>query len=495
MARTPRPVLGLRALVVGLVVALGLANLPRALAGDQALFVTFSRELHQGSVLYRDLWDAKQPGIFAFYWLSSRLFGADEVGVHLGELVVLIALTLVLQRTLPDLGLSRQAAALAPLAIVVPYQLFSTTWDLTQPEPLIGLPLYVAFWASMRAHAAPRSTEWRWRLLAGAATGVVTIFKLVYGPIGLVFLIGSLHRTGRVRAIAVFAAGGVAAWSPVLVWVVANRLVHEVAYTWLVFPRTSRHQGAPPVSALGSNLRSFGRSFAPVLAFALVGVWANRGRFNRWMSVALAWIIVASALALAQFWWRYLFWNLGVPIGLFAVVGAQHVVDRARRDRRVLVAAATALVVLIVVAGLPHRERYEQTVAIPFDDGARAALRAAEEETYAQLDATLGLLRAPDAQQGPIAVFGNPIVQFESGRRQAGSIPGYLVSTLGPRKWNELAAELRADPPAYVFIGFVHGRDQQLFLDTRGRMVQAIFDEDYCEAQVLPHGRWLVRCR
>lgn len=84
---------------------LGIANLPRALAGDQALFVIFSRELQQGTVLYRDLWDAKQPGIFAFYWLSSSLFGSDEVGVHLGELVVLLALTLVLQRTLPDLGL------------------------------------------------------------------------------------------------------------------------------------------------------------------------------------------------------------------------------------------------------------------------------------------------------------------------------------------------------------------------------------------------------
>lgn len=474
---------------------LGIANLPRALAGDQALFVIFSRELQQGTVLYRDLWDAKQPGIFAFYWLSSSLFGSDEVGVHLGELVVLLALTLVLQRTLPDLGLSSPAAALAPLAIVVPYQLFSTTWDLTQPEPLIGLPLYVAFWASMRAHAAPRSTEWRWRLLAGAAAGVVTIFKLVYGPIGLVFLIGSLRRTGRVRAIAAFAAGGVAVWSPVLAWVVSHQLVHEAAYTWLVFPRTSRLQGAPPVSALGSNFSSFGRSLAPVMALALVGVWANRARLNRWMWVALAWIVMASALDLVQFWWRYLFWNISVPIGLLAVLGAQYVVDRARHDRRVPAAAATALVVLIAVAGLPHRERYEHTMAIPFDDGARAALRAAEEGTYAQLDATLSLLRAPDARQGPIAVFGNPIVQLESGRRQAGSIPGYLVSTLGPRKWHELADELRADPPAYVFIGHLQGRDQQHFLDTRGRMVQAIFDEDYCEADVLPHGRWLVRCR
>ena len=59
--------------------------------GDQALFTVYSREMTEGAVLYRDLFDVKQPGIFLFYAAGGLLFGFTEIGIHLFELVYWLA--------------------------------------------------------------------------------------------------------------------------------------------------------------------------------------------------------------------------------------------------------------------------------------------------------------------------------------------------------------------------------------------------------------------
>jgi hypothetical protein len=72
--------------VLIIVAVLGLGHLAYPFGGDQALFVIGAWDLSQGAVLYRDFWDFKQPGIFAFYSAAGRLFGFDEVGIHAFEL-------------------------------------------------------------------------------------------------------------------------------------------------------------------------------------------------------------------------------------------------------------------------------------------------------------------------------------------------------------------------------------------------------------------------
>src|SRR5882757_6746566 len=68
------------------VVLIGLVHLPLPFHDDQAFFTVAAMKLNQGSLLYRDYWDIKQPGIFAFYWLGGKLFGFNEVGIHTLEL-------------------------------------------------------------------------------------------------------------------------------------------------------------------------------------------------------------------------------------------------------------------------------------------------------------------------------------------------------------------------------------------------------------------------
>jgi len=61
---------------------------------DQALFTLYGRQLAHGAVLYRDLFDMKQPGIFLFYTSAEVLFGFTEVGIHLFELAYWFAFSL-----------------------------------------------------------------------------------------------------------------------------------------------------------------------------------------------------------------------------------------------------------------------------------------------------------------------------------------------------------------------------------------------------------------
>jgi hypothetical protein len=249
---------------------------------------------------------------------------------------------------------------------------------------------------------------------------------------------------------------------------------------------------------LTSSARSFGRSFAPIAALALVGIWAHRRRLERWMRIALAWILVAVLLDLTQFWWRYLYWDASVPAGLFAVLGIMAVYDMRHEHRSVAVATMVVVALLGVYALAPQRERVMESFPDPTatfrHTGARDALRADEEPLYGDLDATLAVLRAPDAMPGPVVIFGSPVIQLASGRDQAGKIPGFLANTLGPDEWHDFATQIRITPPAYVFIGEVQGVSEDEFLETRGAEVRQILEQSYCDAAKVTTGRWLVQC-
>jgi hypothetical protein len=76
------------------ILLMGIIHLPHPFSGDQALFMIGAKELSQGSRLYVDFWDIKQPGIYLFYWIAGSLFGYSEVVVHSLELLLFCCLSL-----------------------------------------------------------------------------------------------------------------------------------------------------------------------------------------------------------------------------------------------------------------------------------------------------------------------------------------------------------------------------------------------------------------
>ena len=82
------------------VLALGLIHLPYPFNWDPSLFTLGAQRLAAGGVLYRDFWDLKQPGIYWFCAVAGRFFGFSEPGVHLFELLWMMAFALTLLVTL-----------------------------------------------------------------------------------------------------------------------------------------------------------------------------------------------------------------------------------------------------------------------------------------------------------------------------------------------------------------------------------------------------------
>ncbi len=56
-------------LIVGLIAVLSLRD---GFSGDQALFLTYSKAINSGAILYKDVWDIKQPAIFVFYLITGK---------------------------------------------------------------------------------------------------------------------------------------------------------------------------------------------------------------------------------------------------------------------------------------------------------------------------------------------------------------------------------------------------------------------------------------
>jgi hypothetical protein len=198
--------------VLGLVVLAGTLCLPRPFGFDQALFGVFGRQLTRGAVLYRDIFDIKQPGIFVFYAAGGSLFGFTEVGIHAFELAYWIAFSVFSSLALRAYFTTDWAARFVPALTVVVYYLYATV-DLTQIEVVVAFAILLAWWLIDRAEPGTRAGLKRFAV-AGIAAAVVTSFKNVYVVIVLGFLVYALVRSWRGLAVGKSVAPSPSSLSP-----------------------------------------------------------------------------------------------------------------------------------------------------------------------------------------------------------------------------------------------------------------------------------------
>jgi hypothetical protein len=120
--------------------ALGSLKLTLPLHRDGATFLWLASQLDRGAVLYVDVWDVKQPGIFIFDYLAGKLFGFTAEGVHLFELLWHQAFAVLVMIALRPILTHRWLAAVAPAAFLAGYYVFCEPHQQTQLEILVGLP-------------------------------------------------------------------------------------------------------------------------------------------------------------------------------------------------------------------------------------------------------------------------------------------------------------------------------------------------------------------
>jgi hypothetical protein len=192
---------------------------------DQALYHYFGAGWLEGHVPYRDAFDVKPPALFATYALVIRCFGRGQWGIHVAEILCVLATgwaaayAVTRARARVD-GLAGLSALLLAAFYVTEFGFGDTGQaELWQGASVVAAYAVLAREGSRRVNA----------LVAGVFAGVAVLYKIpaALSVVPLVVVV-ALERPGerreRLREVAVSVAGFVAG--------VAAPVVLTVSYFW-----------------------------------------------------------------------------------------------------------------------------------------------------------------------------------------------------------------------------------------------------------------------
>jgi hypothetical protein len=489
--------------VVASVVLLGLTRVADPFHGDHALFLRYATAIDRGDVLYVDVWDNKQPGIFWFYLVGGRLFGFSEVGVRLLELAYQAVFAVVLVVALRGWLRAWWLAVLAPIATIGAYYAMTGPRHITQPEAIVAFPLFLALWLA----AAPRDSVRGRRLAwfgAGICAALVIAIKLVFAPIVAVGWLAALWtarsddtarhpwRDQVVPAVAGLAlvVGGIVALAA------AQGALPAFTWTSLVYPAVASVEvPIAALSRLAGSVAWYALAGAPWLVLALAAGVRWRGRRQESLAIQmLVWVVVGAVVVLVQkfSWWEYHFVLFMVPVGLLAVRGADGLIAAVRPSARRLVSVLVALVLfatpVAVTVGRLWRADFEPVGILRSlgDEAAVLDYQQRRSPTYASIWQSTAFLRRPDALAGSIYVVGDPLYLQASGREQAIPTHGWSWEMLLQSQWDALAAELSDAAPAYVFLD----DDMAPMVADRSPATIEWLARDYERSSADPDGVW-----
>ena len=446
---------------------------------DSAAFSYVAQVLQQGGVLYRDIWDNKQPGIYWFYQSVAQLIGNDWRALFIAS-TLWNALTAILASIALMLALPGQrAAAWIPLLVIAILATRANPEHLGQIEALVSLPLMAIGVCALRlaqlferANDLPNNRDRQWwfepallGLCAGLLTGVVISFKLLLAPLAVavfcapivVRIIGVEWRHVPVLATVVSYLVGAAA----ITAAIAVRFMLEGTFD--LFWWTTIHY---PLAALGAaplapTARLFGSIWwltvaimplAPLIVVALVqGRRLFRGSVTPLTLLVLVWLAVGFVLIVAQrfSWWSYHFELLLWPLGLTAGIGAARLaswrppVPGWWPGPRAIVAAA--IVLLGVQTAFAVRNMANPNWPIRSELRQSLATAAQVQTQFART------LAGPSCGTG--YVIGDPRLLVASGLRQAIATSG--MSWWGaflPAQMKRLPTQLAWTTPDYLYV-------------------------------------------
>jgi len=527
-----------------LIAVLGALKLAAPLHRDAATFLWMASQLDQGAVLYADVWDVKQPGVFLFAWLAGRLFGFTPEGLHLLELAWHLTFAVVAITALRPLLRHRWIAAVAPAAFLVPYYVFAEPHQQTQLEVLVALPLFASAWFTAVGWRSAGSRAAGF-FAAGLAAGVATAFKHVLAPIPVIFLIAAsvadFRRTdadgglnlGRWRRLLLlawlpFAAGVIVVWGGMALafwWLGA--LDAFFATTFLYPLGALGAVSSAPVGRLAIAFAVFAVAMSPWLVYAGCGLWCQLrsggpalfGRMGLWIATGIFVILLQKSS-----WWTYHTLLLYAPTAVLAARGLDLILDRlslpagdagpaneagANRIRSNRIGAGTrgagqsvgasglrpvmlsALLVLPLLAGFgyPAAETARAlTTALTAEGGSLDSYRRQISADYARASEAAAFL-ATHAPAGPVYVFGDPTILLLDGRASALRIQGSAWGFFLPEQWRSLPTDLRAAAPGWVFVE----EPTRLLIEEHSPETAALLRRDYQVAWDSPYGRWYER--
>ncbi len=452
-----------------LILGVGIAHLPTPFAGDQALNLLMGRLIYEGGAPYRDLWDLKHPGVFLFFAAGGALFGFNEIGIHLFELLWMLALAVLVRVAAGRWLNNRVSASLAPALTVGIYYAVTSEKYLTQTEALVGLPLLASLWCAVEA-LRDRNRMKPWLIASGLAAGVVMVFKIPYVAIPIAAWLLAIRqlrmrrgddlRGGVARITPLVFAGAVPAAATVM-YLIHKGVVAEVLWTFLKHPGEAWAVSIIEPRRLIRAARWFVVLFAPVLALATIGIGHAMHRQADLMIAGLyAWLSLGILLIAMQAisWWEYHFFLFLVPAGLLAARGTEALQEAltSRLDpghRRVGRLVGILALLLLFAPQLDSATNVTlhmwSSRPLPVSAKGMADYHARYHPNYAVIRTRTAFLREPGSHQGPVYVIDTPIYYVQAGRRPALSL---LAPWFHPtdRLLKRMLAELELAKPPYL---------------------------------------------
>jgi hypothetical protein len=473
-------------LVLFLIALLGWLNLNQIFNGDQALFTIYASEINQGALLYRDVWDIKQPGIFIFYLLGGRLFGFNESGIHLFELIYWLIFSAVLQSTLKNYFRHQLFAQITPLLTAGIYYAVCRSWHLTQVEALVGFPLYLTLWTAFAAYRAEsKQKQTGLAFLSGFFGGAVLLFKLAFLPLVLIFWLLLLNRLVRRKKItlretfgsgaAAILAGAVVLPLAVFIYFARHDALPVVFYTFFQYPS----QAIVELTAddrseiLKNGIRWFVLTFKSLLLVLTIGIFLKLKQisvsFHKIAKIDLmslgfiVWLGVGVGVIMFQrlSWWEYHYLLLLVPLGILGAKSLEIIYERAAESADFLGKGGgkIALFGMVMILFSPHLKQFSRKAGGDFEDyvktpaGQTIAMPQGDfAAKYLAIRDEVGFLAETGDAPEKIFVVGQPLYYYHSGRRPAIGSNGWMPEFFLDKQWRQLEAELRETKPKYIFI-------------------------------------------
>ncbi len=498
------------------ILVVGISRLPAPLGGDQALNLLMGRLIYQGGSPYQDLWDLKHPGVFLFFAAAGALFGFDEIGIHVFELLWMLTLVLLVRVVAGHWLEDPASTSLAPLLTVGLYYAIASPFHQTQTEAIVGLPLLACLWCTFEASRAQSGTG-VWLAASGLAAGIVAVFKLPYLALAITFWLLAIRDVRR-RGVGLGRANVTAA-----PWIVLGLLIPIAAvvaflfdkgvatlafWTFFEHPVEVASVIAPEPRRLLYAIRFWIVSTGPALALATIGIAdALRRRRMDLMTTALtAWLVIGVLLIVAQTisWWEYHFWLLLVPVGLLATRGVQSVMalltswlkpSQYRLGRTVGALALMACFVPQLGAATRSAALAWSSRPTPFSADGLAVFQDRHYADYGEIRARTAFLREPGSHPGAIYVIDTPIYYVHAGRMPAMPL---LMPWFHPtdRLWRQWLSELRTARPCYIRVS---GSALQAIVDDRPSLraevagVVPLIESRYDRLRSDRGGVWYVR--
>ncbi|MBN3873230.1 hypothetical protein [Nostoc sp. JL33] len=456
-------------LILIVIVIIGLIHLPFPFDGDQAFFRLGALEMQQGKVLYRDFWDVKQPGIFYFYFLAGTLFGFNEIGIHVFELIYMVFFSIILLLTLKSYFRHQIIASLVPLLTVGVYYTVSGAWHLTQVEALVGFPLFICLWLTYQSFKYEGKQRFFLILLSGFIGGILIIFKLILLLILLSFwltlLIYSLvikRQTIQKLFVEICLPIFIGIIFPILFVVSYFAWFNSLSILYQTFfldpPRILANSRFDP-NEFFFGIKWFLNSFYPLLLVAIVGVDVSLRKSKNILTLLLVvWCIFGWGVIVLQrgAFWEYHYLLLFVPVGILATKG----LDVLWQPLKELSSPLTTILLIFLFMFPFSYTITKKSVFLVNNNFALAENTRLKYQTifrpkYPSLRSEANFISQPGSLPGEIYVAGDPSIYYFSGRTQATSLRGWALEYFLPEQWTELLQQLDSSKPPYIFIDYI----------------------------------------